>query len=191
MKKIIYLQRIGDIDPAILIILKKELKGFFKKFGFKIVNLPNSLPLLESEYNIDDRDYDAIKLKKRITKILKKKNKGYYRVIGVLDVDIFSKKLKHIFGVADMPKSNRFGIGFISVTRLREKFYGRAENILLFKRRMTKEAIHELGHTFGLDHCTNDCVMKFSKAIDNADQKPSKFCEDCANRMDILINSFD
>ena len=189
MKKIIYLQRIGDIDPAILIILKKELKGFFKKFGFKIVNLPNSLPLLDSEYNIDDRDYDAIKLKKRITKIVK--NKGYYRVMGVLDVDIFSKKLKHIFGVADIPKSKTFGIGFISVTRLREELYGRAENMPLFKRRMIKEAIHELGHTFGLDHCTNDCVMKFSKAIDNADQKPSKFCEECANRMDIVIKSFD
>ena len=51
MKKIICLQGIGDIDPAILILLKKDLKWFFQKFGYKIVNLPDALPLLKSEYD--------------------------------------------------------------------------------------------------------------------------------------------
>lgn len=59
MKKIIYLQRIGDIDPGILIVLQKNLKWFFKENNIKINILPDKLPLLESEYGPNQRQYDA------------------------------------------------------------------------------------------------------------------------------------
>ncbi len=189
MKKIIYLQRIGDIDPGILIVLKKDLMWFFKKYGFKILNLPDPLPLVESEYDSYKRQYDALKVKKRLIKYVKIKD--YNRVLGVLDVDIFSKYLNFVFGVADLPKSKSFGSALISVTRLKEEFYRRTENVALFELRIVKEAIHELGHTFGLEHCTNFCVMKFSNTLEDTDQKPPKFCEECANRMEIIIDSFN
>ena len=189
MKKIIYFLRIGDIDPGILIVLKKDLKWFFEKYGFKIVNIPNPIPLLKSEYDSYKRQYDALKIKKRLIKYVKIKD--YNRVLGVLDVDIFSKYLNFVFGVADLPKNQNFGSALISVTRLKESFYRRTENIALFELRIVKEAIHELGHTFGLEHCTNFCVMKFSNTLEDTDQKPPKFCEDCANKMDIITDSFD
>ncbi|MHA1460340.1 MAG: archaemetzincin family Zn-dependent metalloprotease [Promethearchaeota archaeon] len=186
MKKKIYLQRIGDIDPGILIILKKDLKRFFKKYRIKIVVLPDQLPLLESEFESYDRHYDGIEVKKRL--ITRIKNKTYHRIIGVMDLDIFTKKLEKIYGVADQPKKKKsFGRALITVTRLREEFYGRTKNIALFEQRVVKEAIHELGHTFGLEHCENLCVMRFSNSLEDADKKPLDYCDVCLKKLNLYL----
>ena len=66
MKKTIYLLKIGDIEPGILIILKKNLNWFFKKFNLNVVILPDQLPLLDSEYDSTKRQYDALQVKKRL-----------------------------------------------------------------------------------------------------------------------------
>ena len=189
MKKIIYLQRIGDIDPRILIVLQKSLKWFFKKNNLKINILPEKLPLLESEYGSYRRQYDASKVKKRLIKHVN--NKNYYRILGVMDVDIFSRFLNFVFGIADMPKNKSFGSALISVTRLREKFYRRSENLAHFELRVLKEAIHELGHTFGLEHCENLCVMRFSNSLDDTDKKPPNYCEVCLKKLNDFLDDFD
>jgi len=44
---------------------------------------------------------------------------------------------------------------------------------------VNKEAIHEMGHVFGLQHCTNDCVMQFSNSLDEAKAKPATLCDRC------------
>jgi len=194
MKKIIYLQRIGDIDPRILIVLQKNLKWFFKNNNIKINILPEKLPLLESEYEPYRRQYDALKVKTRLIKHVNKKN--YYRILGVMDVDISSRLLKKkhpnfIFGIADMSKNKFFGRALISVIRLREKFYRRSENLAQFELRVLKEAIHELGHTFGLKHCENLCVMRFSNTLDDIDKKPPNYCEGCLKKLIDFLDDFD
>jgi len=189
MKKIIHLQRIGDIDPSLLIVLQKNLKWFFKNNNVKINILPEKLPLLESEYESNQRQYDALKVKKRLIKHVN--NKNYYRILGVMDVDIFSRFLNFVFGVADMPKNKSFGGALISVTRLREKFYRRSENLAQFELRVLKEAIHELGHTFGLEHCENLCVMRYSNSLDDTDKKPPNYCEACLNKLNDILDDFD
>ena len=192
MKKIIYLQRIGDVDPRILIVLQKNLKWFFKENNIKINILPDKLPLLESEYGPNQRQYDALKVKKRLIKLAN--NKKYYRILGVMDADISSRLLNFIFGVADMPnmpKNKFFGTALISVTRLREKFYRRSENVAQFELRAFKESIHELGHTFGLEHCNNLCVMRYSNSLDDTDKKPPNYCEACLKKLNNFLDYFD
>ena len=186
MTKTIYLQKIGDIEPGILIILKKNLKWFFKKYNLKIVILPDQLPVLDSEYESNKRQYDALKIKKRL--ISHVKNKQYYRILGVMDVDIFSKFLNFVFGVADLPRNKSFGSALISVSRLREEFYRRNEDIAQFEQRVFKEAIHELGHTFGLVHCENLCVMRFSNSIDDTDKKPHDLCKKCLKELNNYLS---
>lgn len=189
MTKRIYLQKIGEIDPGILIILKKNLKWFFQKYNIKVVILPDQFPLLDSEYKSKQRQYDASEIKKRLIKHVK--NKNYYRILGVMDVDIYSKFLNFVFGVADLPRKKSFGCAVISVTRLRENFYRRTEKIAQFEQRVFKEAIHELGHTFGLEHCEKLCVMRFSNSLEDTDRKPYDLCKVCLEKLNNFLNRSD
>jgi archaemetzincin len=172
-----------------LIILKKNLKWFFKKYNIKVVILPDQFPLLDSEFRSKQRQYDAAEIKKRLINHVK--NRNYYRILGVMDVDIFSRYLNFVFGVADLPKNKSFGSAIISVTRLRESFYRKPENVALFEQRILKEAIHELGHTFGLKHCEKLCVMRFSNSLGDTDRKPHDFCEMCLGKLNNLMSKSD
>jgi archaemetzincin len=99
------------------------------------------------------------------------------KTLGVCDVDLFIPILTFVFGEAQL--GNRAAL--ISVHRLRQPFYGLPADGRLFYERCEKEAVHELGHAFGLIHCQGfECVMHFSKSIEQVDLKQSLFCPSCA-----------
>lgn len=95
------------------------------------------------------------------------------RILGVVDVDVFSSGLNYVFGEAYSPGK----ACLISLWRLRPEFYGEAANNKMFGMRALKEAVHELGHTLGLQHCPKGlCVMHFSNSIFDTDRKQTLFC---------------
>ena len=95
------------------------------------------------------------------------------RVLGLVDMDIFAHELNFVFGEADVAG----GKALISLKRLRQEFYGLPKNENLFRERALKEAVHELGHTYGLRHCPNPaCVMHFSNSLHDTDLKGWDFC---------------
>lgn len=54
----------------------------------------------------------------------------------------------------------------------------------LFRARLLKEAVHELGHTLGLEHCTDPgCVMHFSNSLADTDRKGAACCRRCTARI--------
>ena len=72
------------------------------------------------------------------------------------------------------------GVAVISLHRLTPEFYGEAEDPRLLLERAVKEAIHETGHMLGLTHCQRPgCIMRFSNAIADTDNKGPGLCEDC------------
>ncbi|MFX1302572.1 MAG: archaemetzincin family Zn-dependent metalloprotease [Promethearchaeota archaeon] len=188
MKKTIGLLKIGEFDESILIKLKKNLEQEFKEFNVSVSIIQEKIPLDEAKYNPIRRQYEASKVLNSI--ILYNQNKQYFRILGVMDRDIFTNGLNFVFGIAMSPKFkiSRVPImALISITRLRENFYGRPEIMALFELRILKEAIHELGHTFGLGHCNKFCIMRFSNSLADTDEKPPKFCDSCQVKLKNFI----
>jgi archaemetzincin len=98
------------------------------------------------------------------------------RILGVTEMDLFVPVLTFVFGEAQL--DGRCAV--ISLQRLREEFYGLPANPALLRERAVKEAVHELGHTFGLRHCPDwRCVMASTHAVERLDLKSAEFCEGC------------
>ena len=56
-----------------------------------------------------------------------------------------------------------------------------------FRARALKEAMHELGHTFGLGHCTDPgCVMWFSSSLAETDRKGAAYCPRCTQALRLM-----
>lgn len=103
------------------------------------------------------------------------------RILGVTSFDLFSPIFSYVFGEA------QFGgkCAVISTFRLRgDPDAGPQLGCPPLLNRMEKEAIHELGHTFGLRHCKDpDCVMHYSSGVQCADRKFAFFCPVCLEIM--------
>lgn len=98
------------------------------------------------------------------------------RALGVANVDLYVPELNFVFGEAQLGGR----VAVISVARLQPEFYGLEPNPKVARERMLKEAVHELGHTFGLRHCRNEsCVMRFSNSLLDTDRKGNDFCPRC------------
>jgi archaemetzincin len=101
------------------------------------------------------------------------------KVLAICDFDAYSDELNFVFGEAHLGGR----VAAIYLPRLREEFYvhkSNKNNNNLFEQRVIKEAVHELGHTFGLRHCQiSKCVMHFSNSLQDTDFKDDKFCERC------------
>ncbi|MFW9970286.1 MAG: archaemetzincin family Zn-dependent metalloprotease [Candidatus Odinarchaeota archaeon] len=192
MKKIINLLKIGEVDQSIIDTLKLKLELTFKKFNVSVVPLKRIVPLKNSEYNKKRDQYDAYKILYNINNYIA--NELAFRILGIVDNDIFSSSLNFVFGLAVGPKKDAPGdrvAALISITRLRESFYRKPDNNELFELRVLKEAIHELGHTFNLTHCNKFCIMQFSNSLFDTDKKPAKFCDSCLKKLEHFFKNLD
>jgi archaemetzincin len=162
MKPLIAVVVIGDASHAPLEALEPILH---ETFGAEIVVLP-PLALPSSSWNASRRQYLSTKLLEVLASV---KKPEWERLLGIADVDLYVPDLNFVFGEADP----RRGVAVFSLARLRA---GADETLLL--RRAATEAIHELGHTYGLSHCSDpSCVMWFSNTLSESDRKGTRFCQ--------------
>jgi archaemetzincin len=103
-------------------------------------------------------------------------NPGDDKYLAVTDLDLFIPILTFVFGEAQLGGP----MAIVSTYRLRPDFYGLPKDDNLVLQRLEKEAVHELGHTFGLRHCPDyQCVMTASTYVEEIDLKGVEFCKDC------------
>ena len=101
---------------------------------------------------------------------------GGDRLLGVAAVDLYVPIFTFVYGEAQLGGP----AALVSTHRLRPEFYGEEANGAIVAGRLLKEALHELGHTYGLQHCQDwSCPMATSTAIERLDWKGDRYCEAC------------
>lgn len=100
------------------------------------------------------------------------------KIVGITDVDLFIPILTFVYGEAQLGGQ----AAVVSTARLLSDNGFRPDPGLLAAR-LQKECLHELGHTFGLLHCSLPlCVMARSVTLAQVDVKEPRLCHDCESR---------
>ena len=176
---------LSDVDNQLLQEIRQGLFKALKRNDLDYIILEKTNPPLESAYNPVRRQYHATKILAWIERVAQEL--GVFRILGIVDVDLYVPYLNFVFGEARCPGRS----ALISLYRLRPEVYGQPPNQSIFYERAVKEAVHEIGHTFGLGHCDSfRCVMFFSNSIYDTDNKPPLFCSRCQIKLDKLISWF-
>jgi archaemetzincin len=107
-----------------------------------------------------------------------------HRVLGITEKDLFIPMLSFVYGQAQV----RGRLALLSTARLRQEFYGLPGRPEITQSRAVKEAIHEMGHTFGLVHCAEAlCPMSLSNTITQVDRKRDALCDSCARVITVTV----
>ena len=166
---------IGNPDRDVIRSISDALSGTFhlKVATGKEMNVP------ENSCNSRRRQFNAATILKEMRA---EKQAAFDLMLGITDADLYVPELNFVFGEADVFS----GATIISLARLRQEFYGLPADRRLFHERATKEAIHEISHACGLDHCPDGkCIMYFSNTISDTDRKGPGFCSVCKDTLGI------
>jgi len=159
------------------LLLKNLTAELVKRFS-------SAIHLIDLEINLDPflsserEQYFSTQI---IAEAIKLTEKYDGKIILLTDVDIFVPVLTFVFGEAQLNGKH----ALLSVCRLHEEFYSGISNENLLLERTVKEFLHELGHCFGLRHCSDwDCVMHSSPGIEQIDIKGKTYCRQCISKVD-------
>jgi len=165
-------------DPTIVIVPVGEIPGrILPEVRAVIAATLGATVVVGSGVDAPSSAYDPSRRQYHSTRILDRLAAGKPRdcegLLGVADVDLYVPDLNFVFGEADRDR----GVAVFSLARLRPPHSGKKAAEALFLRRAATEAIHELGHTYGLGHCRDaHCVMWFSNTLAESDRKGLDFC---------------
>lgn len=165
----ITLASIGPLDESLVHWLSVRLE----QITLRSVEIHSSLPVPEHAFNARRGQYRG----EGVLEVLHRTPSDSPKMLGLLDADCFAPGMTFIFGQA---ASDGRREAFVALARLHESFYGLPENEDLFRRRVLKESLHELGHAWGLGRCDNrQCVMHFSNTLTDTDVKLAQYCSLC------------
>ena len=170
----------------VLNVLSSHLSSIFNASITIISDVPSPLDTSKTIFNAKRNQLNSDELLRWLSMIMRNKviksHDSTKRTItlGICNFDAYSSGLNFVFGQASLTGAG----AAIYLSRLRQEFYGLSADTSMFIDRLLKEATHEVGHSFGLNHCSNQfCVMHFSNSIADTDRKAKDFCDICRNKL--------
>ncbi len=166
------IQPFGSVSSRDILAVSSRIKDVY---GFKVTVLPSKKLPSETYYSTRNR-YRA----EKILSWLKPRARTNL-ILGVTDKDISTTLGKYtdwgIFGLGYMPGK----AAVISMFRLHKA------GTLSKTERLSRVAIHEVGHNLGLNHCiTRFCIMADVKGQIRILDESKGFCKQCKNRLGIV-----
>jgi archaemetzincin len=169
----LYLVAIGKVPAHALDWVENATAEWFP---LPIRRLP-PLALPVSAFDAKRGQYQSVEIMKMLAQHAPR---DATRVLGVTDVDLAIPMLSFLFGQAQFEGP----IALVSLCRLHQEFYGLPAEESLLRERTAKEVLHELGHTFGLVHCSEPtCAMSLATHIELVDAKAEQYCTRCGMRL--------
>jgi archaemetzincin len=130
--------------------------------------------------SLPDDAFDAHRMQFRSVDIMKALGRvapaDTMRILGLTEADLSIPMLSFLFGQAQFDGP----VALVSLCRLRQEFYSLPGDDTVLRERLSKEILHELGHTFGLTHCADSqCAMSLSTHVALVDAKRERYCAGC------------
>ncbi len=165
----LYVVAVGPVPPKPLEWIETAAAEWFP---LPVTRLP-ALPMPERAYDPARGQYHSVEIMKAVARAAPPKTT---RILDVTEVDLAIPVLTFLFGQAQLDGP----VALLSLCRLRQEFYGLPADEALLRERAAKETLHELGHTFGLTHCSDmRCSMSLSTDIALVDAKGGRYCPRC------------
>ncbi|MDD5172038.1 MAG: archaemetzincin family Zn-dependent metalloprotease [Candidatus ainarchaeum sp.] len=166
---------VGRTIPGFNELADKLSRTFKCPVSLELIDFP-----LTRSFRSERKQYDAGAFLREMGRFSEPGTKTVFMVRE----DMFSTPLNFVFGLAAADSC------VVATARLDPRFYGKVDDGkkagALFKERLFKEMMHELGHTLGMPHCNDKkCVMAFSNSIADVDHKGAGFCKNCQKALKI------
>ena len=161
---------LGEVPPAVLDQVEATLR---RAFALDVRRLP-ALAEPEAAYSPERGQWSSPEF---LRTLLDRVPPGGGRLLGLTERDLFVPVLSFVYGQAQLEGR----VAVVSLARLRQEYHGLAPNPAALERRAGVEAVHELGHTFGLVHCLDRrCPMSLSVDLPDLDRKTAEPCPGCS-----------
>jgi archaemetzincin len=185
-RNVLYFVPIGSW-PSDALVSKKELREFCRAFFGLEVKILDPIAIDDLEVSQRQLNNAPVQLKSRdlLGELEEHVPKDAYALIGLTFFDLYpDDDWFFVFGEASLRKR----VAIQSLARYDPAFYSDDMSIgvrkHLVRKRSFKVLSHEIGHMFGMEHCTHyRCVMNGSNSLYEVDTSSPHLCPVCLRKL--------